>query len=285
MIDSRGPVGVFDSGLGGLSVLRAVRALLPHEDIVYVADSGNAPYGGRDDAFIIERSLAISEWLLGQHAKAMVVACNTATAQAVHLLRTLSPIPLVGVEPGLKPAAAISKTGVAGVLATASTLRSEKFRRLLDEHQTRCRYLCQPGLGLVEMIERGDTDSPALMALLEQYLAPMLAEGADTLVLGCTHYPFVDTAIRRITGDRLTIVDTSAAIAQQLARLLGRPLTQAESTPDAADRPQGRVRLCTTGDPEPLAYVARTLLGLEQSVEILSIPSRHTHDGSPAVSV
>jgi glutamate racemase len=313
MIDSRGPIGIFDSGLGGLSVLRAVRALLPHEDIIYVADSGNAPYGERDDDFIVDRSLAIGEWLLAQQAKALVVACNTATAQAVHLLRTVTPLPVVGVEPGLKPAAANSTSRVAGVLATASTLRSEKFRRLLAEHQPRCRFLCQPGHGLVEAIERGDTGSDELVALLERYLAPMLAEGADTLVLGCTHYPFIDAAIRRVSDGRMAIVDTSAAIAQQLTRVLaerqlsrpddaspqdtssaamdallgstpGDPVhgTTLVSTEASPRRPV--VRLCTTGSATHLGHVARTLLDLDEAVECLSIPSRRTSPGDSVAS-
>ena len=290
MTDSRGPIGIFDSGLGGLSVLRAVRALLPHEDVVYVADSFHAPYGERDDDFIVDRSLAIGEWLLGQDAKAIVVACNTATAQAVHLLRTVTPLPVVGVEPGLKPAAALSTSRVAGVLATAATLRSDKFKRLLAGHQANCRFLCQPGHGLVEAIERGHTDTPELIALLESYLAPMLAEGADTLVLGCTHYPFIDAAIRHIVGDRMILVDTSAAIAQQLARLLTdkhalvATTTTTTTTNVTQGVPLGRVRLCTTGDAKPLAHVAYTLLGLDEPVEILSIPSRRTLGDASAAS-
>ncbi|CAB3786168.1 Glutamate racemase [Pararobbsia alpina] len=270
MLDPAGPIGIFDSGLGGLSVLRAVQSLLPGEDIVYVADSGNAPYGERDDDFIADRSNAIGEWLLREGAKALVVACNTATAQAVHLLREWAPVPVVGVEPGLKPASTRSVSGVAGVLATAATLRSEKFRRLLAEHQSRCRFICQPGHGLVEAIERGETDSPELRALLERYLAPMLAEGADTLVLGCTHYPFIDTAIQRATGDRLALIDTSAAIAQQLARLL-----KERNLLTPSEHPI-QTRLCSTGDGRQLQAVAHRLLNLKTTVEQLSIASRRT---------
>lgn len=270
MIDPAGPIGIFDSGLGGLSVLRAVRSLLPDENVVYVADSGYAPYGERDDDFIADRSNAIGEWLLRQGTKALVVACNTATAQAVHLLRAWAPVPVVGVEPGLKPASTRSVSGVAGVLATAATLRSDKFRRLLAEHQNRCRFICQPGHGLVEAIERGETDSPEVLALLERYLAPMLADGADTLVLGCTHYPFIDTAIRQASGDRLTLIDTSAAIAQQLARLL----TERDLLGPAGRHVQ--TRLCSTNGGRQLQAVAHRLLGLEATVEQLSIASRRT---------
>jgi glutamate racemase len=278
MIDPRGPIGIFDSGLGGLSVLRAVQSLLPGEDIVYLADSGYAPYGERDDDFIADRSVAIGEWLLSQGAKALVVACNTATAQAVHLLRQWVTVPVVGVEPGLKPASLRSVSGVAGVLATAATLRSEKFRRLLADHQTRCRFICQPGHGLVEAIERGETDSPELLALLERYLAPMLAEGADTLVLGCTHYPFIDAALRRVAGDQIALIDTSAAIAQQLARLLNeRKLL----TPGGS---HVQTRLCSTSDSQQLQAVAHRLLGLETTVERLSIVSRRTSPDTSAPS-
>ena len=215
---SRAPVGIFDSGLGGLSVLRAVRAQLPDEAILYVADSLYAPYGERDDDFIADRTLAIGEWLVKQGAKALVVACNTATAQSIALVREKLPIPLVGVEPGVKPAALQSKTRVAGVLATQVTLRSARFQALLERYAADCRFLCQPGHGLVQAVERCDIGSAELRALLRGYLQPMLDAGADTLVLGCTHYPFLDAAIRDIVGDRLMLIDTSVAIARQLER-------------------------------------------------------------------
>jgi glutamate racemase len=214
------PVGVFDSGLGGLSVLRAIRAALPHEPLLYLADSRYAPYGPRDDDFIADRALAIGTWLVERGAKALVVACNTATAQSAQLLRERLDVPIVGVEPGIKPAALASKTRVAGVLATASTLNSARFAALLARHGRDCRFICQPGHGLVDAIEAGDTESPALRALLARYLSPMLAQCADTLVLGCTHYPFLSDMLREIAGERLHVIDTSIAIARQLERLL-----------------------------------------------------------------
>ncbi|UVA80430.1 glutamate racemase [Pandoraea commovens] len=218
---SNAPIGVFDSGLGGLSVLQAVRALLPHESLIYVADSRYAPYGERPDAFLQQRSLAIGRWLREHGAKAFVVACNTATAHGVAALRADDAWPVVGVEPGIKPAAATSRSGVIGVLATAATLRSARFADLLARHTAQGqRFLCQPGHGLVERIEAGDVDSPAVMALLDKYIAPMIAEGADTLVLGCTHYPFLIPAIQRHFGTALTLIDTGAAIARQLQRRL-----------------------------------------------------------------
>jgi glutamate racemase len=284
MIDPHGPIGIFDSGLGGLSVLRAVRMLLPGEDIVYLADSGHAPYGERDDDFIADRSIAIGDWLLRQGAKALVVACNTATAQAVHLLRECTSVPVVGVEPGLKPAAMRSTSGVAGVLATAATLRSDKFRRLLAGYQAQCRFICQPGHGLVEAIERGETDSVELLALLERYLAPMLADGADTLVLGCTHYSFIDSAIRQVAGDRLTLIDTSAAIAQQLARLLTERSLLAPGSSSTSSHSSARTSLGSTGDGKQLQVVAHRLLGLEAVVGQLTISSRRTLPGDSMAS-
>jgi glutamate racemase len=265
------PVGVFDSGLGGLSVLRAVRAQLPGESIIYVADSLYAPYGERDDDFIADRTLAIGQWLVTQGAKLLVVACNTATAQSIAMVRERLPIPLVGVEPGIKPAASQSKTRVAGVLATQVTLRSARFQSLLERYAADCRFLCQPGHGLVQAIERCDVGSAELRTLLNSYLQPMLDAGADTLVLGCTHYPFLDAAIRDIVGDRMELIDTSVAIARQVERVLEQNglLTAPGSI---ADLP----RFCSTSDGAHLQQLAATLLQIDAPVERVAIPSPRT---------
>ncbi|MCI1042874.1 glutamate racemase [Caballeronia zhejiangensis] len=276
--DASAPVGIFDSGLGGLSVLRAVRAILPHERLIYVADSLHAPYGERDDDFIVDRTMAIGEWLVGQGAKALVVACNTATAQSIALVRERLPIPLVGVEPGVKPAAAVSKSRVVGVLATAVTLRSARFQSLLDRYAGDCRFICQAGHGLVQAVERCDTSSPTLMALLESYIAPMLDAGADTLVLGCTHYPFLDRAIRDIAGERLQIVDTSVAIARQLDRLL-----DAHALKNLAAPFDDMPRFCSTADGESQRQLAAALLQLDAKVEHVDIPSRRTRLAEPDI--
>ncbi|ABB09119.1 glutamate racemase [Burkholderia sp. Ac-20384] len=262
------PIGIFDSGLGGLSVLRAVRAQLPDESFIYVADSHHAPYGPRDEAFITERTLAIGEWLAREGAKALVIACNTATARAIAATREHLSMPLVGVEPGIKPAAAVSASGVAGVLATQSTLNSPRFQALLDRYGAGRRFICQPGHGLVEAIERGDTNSPALRALLDSYLQPMLDDGADTLVLGCTHYPFFTETIRDLVGDRLTLVDTSDAIARQLVRVLDERHLRAPAGTRAAPP-----RFCSTSDGRQLQALASTLLGLAAPVESVTISS------------
>ncbi|MGN6651567.1 glutamate racemase [Trinickia sp.] len=263
------PIGIFDSGLGGLSVLRAIRAQLPHEALLYVADSLHAPYGARDNAFISERTLAISEWLVSQGAKALVVACNTATAESIALARARLAVPIIGVEPGIKPAAAQSKSRTAGVLATQVTLRSERFRSLIERYAADCHFICQPGHGLADAVERCDIDSPEVRALLARYIEPMLAAGADTLVLGCTHYPFLDAAIRDIARDRLTLVDTSVAIARQLERVLE---TNHLSAP--ADRQPAPPRLCSTDNGVHMHRLASTLLGLDGPVECVSIGTR-----------
>jgi glutamate racemase len=265
------PVGIFDSGLGGLSVLRAVRAQLPDESIIYVADSLYAPYGDRDDDFIAERTLAIGQWLVSQGAKVLVVACNTATAQSIAMVRERLPIPLIGVEPGIKPAASQSKTRVAGVLATQVTLRSARFQSLLERYAADCRFLCQPGHGLVQAIERCDVGSAELRALLQGYLQPMLDAGADTLVLGCTHYPFLDAAIRDIVGERMTLIDTSIAIARQVERVLDQNTLRAAAGV-TADLP----RFCSTSDGTHLQQLAATLLQVDAPVERVVIPSPRT---------
>lgn len=221
------PVGIFDSGLGGLSVLRHIHAQLPHEPLLYFADSGFAPYGDKPEAIVVERVLTIADYLLAQGAKALVVACNTATVAAVRELRERHPaLPIVGVEPGLKPAAALSKSGKVGVLATERTLRGAKFLALRDQiHQsTGAEFLLQPCIGLVDLIETGDLDSQHTRAMLARYIWPLLDHGADTLVLGCTHYPLVRAAIEQVlaaygTPD-VALVDTGDAVARQLARLL-----------------------------------------------------------------
>lgn len=226
-----GPVGVFDSGLGGLSVLRHIRQALPQEDLLYVADAGFAPYGGRPEHEIVARTVAVTEYLLSKGAKALVVACNTATAAAIKGVREVHPdLPVVGVEPGLKPAAALTRSGTVGVMATAFTLGSRKFAGLYEQitAATGVRFLPQPCVGLVDLIEKGDLDAPEIAAMVEQYVSPLLAQGADTLVLGCTHYPFVlhliEAAIHKALLDdahnKVAIVDTGDAVARQLVRLL-----------------------------------------------------------------
>lgn len=221
------PIGVFDSGAGGLSVLRHIRAQLPHEHLMYFADAGYAPYGGKSEQVLTERSLAIAAFLLGRGAKALVVACNTATVAAIKALRARYPdLPIVGVEPGLKPAAAHSRNGKIGVIATVAALAGDKFLLLREQISvaSQVEFLLQGCPGLAGQIDACELDTPATVDLLQRYVTPLLAQGIDTLVLGCTHYPFVLEQIERIIarhgGGTVTIIDTGEAVARQLARLL-----------------------------------------------------------------
>ena len=218
------PIGVFDSGIGGLSVLRHVREQLPKEDLLYVADAGYAPYGPKTEAEIAARTLAIADFLLARGVKALVVACNTATAAAVNALRAQYPsLPVVGVEPGLKPAAAITRSKTVGVMATSRTLASARFIQLQEQitAASGVRFLLQPCSGLADQVDKGELASRETAALVERYVAPLIAQSADTLVLGCTHYPFVLPLIEQSAGKQVTIIDTGEAVARQLARVLG----------------------------------------------------------------
>ena len=216
------PVGVFDSGVGGLSVLAEIQRLLPNESLLYVADCGHIPYGEKSPAFIRERCRRVAEFVLEQGAKAVVLACNTATVAAAADLREQYPQwPLVGMEPAVKPAAAATRSGVVGVLATTGTLQSAKFAALLDRFANDVRVVTQPCPGLVECIEAGDLSSPALRELLQGYLRPLLDAGCDTLILGCTHYPFLKPLLAQMVPASIAIIDTGAAVARQLQRLLG----------------------------------------------------------------
>lgn len=217
---STAPIGVFDSGVGGLCVLRAIRDELPDENLLYVADSAHVPYGNKPELFIEQRALAIAKFLVGQNAKAIVVACNTATSAAVATLRAQFQIPIVGMEPALKPAMTHTRSGVIGVLATSGTATSSKFANLLARFSGRAQVLVQPCHGFVEAVERGEMHAASTRTLIAQTLAPLLQRGADTLVLGCTHYPFLRTAIQEIAGPTVTVIDPSAAVARELRRRL-----------------------------------------------------------------
>ena len=266
------PIGVFDSGIGGLSVLQALQKELPHERFVYLADNAHAPYGEKSDAFIGHRSHAIAEYLLAQHhIKALVVACNTATAAAIHELRERHPsLPLVGVEPALKPALALSQTGHIGVMATRSTVGSDKFARLLASVQGEARFVVQACNGLALAIEQGTQPDRAKAAqkqiaqLLQSHTQAMGKFGSapgeiDTLVLGCTHYVFVENDLRQLLGPDVQLISTGEAVARQTHRLLAAAqLLNPEKTNGAAQP----MRLMTTGDLSGLQAAAKRWLGL-----------------------
>jgi glutamate racemase len=220
-------IGVFDSGIGGLSVLRALRAELPSEHFTYFADTAHAPFGERDEAFVAQRSLTITHELVERHgAKLVVVACNTATAAAIHLLRDAhTKLPIVGIEPALKPAAQATKTGKVGVMATRGTLASAKFDSLLRGLQGKARFVLQPCDGLAHAIEAGD--EAQVRSLCQRYAGAILETGdVDTLVLGCTHYAFAHEVLRAIAGPGVAIMEPGAAVARRVRSLLGAPRAQ-----------------------------------------------------------
>lgn len=214
------PIGVFDSGLGGLSVLSEIHKLLPHEDLIYVGDSANAPYGDRSASYVQKRSQAIADFLLDQGVKTIVIACNTATAEAAHLLRETLDIPVVALEPAIKPAAQLSKSGVIGVLATQRTINSERLLGLTERYAKDKKVLAQACPGLMEQVEACDLDSITTKEILNKYIQPLLNKGADALILGCTHYPFLMNAIREIAGNHIEILETGKPVALQLQRIL-----------------------------------------------------------------
>lgn len=256
-------IGVFDSGVGGLSVLRALHLRWPQAELHYVADSAHAPYGERDGAFIAERTMRLGRHLHRAGARAVVVACNSATAQGIAALRdALAPLPVVGVEPGLKPALAASRNGRIAILATAATLRSRKFADLVSQFAPRDGLHLQACDGLAAAIEAGDLGSARLRELVERHCAPVRTFGADTAVLGCTHYPFARALIEAaLPGVR--IIDTSEAVARRVVEVC-----RAEGPP-AAPAP---VRLETTGDPQALARIAAAWLAFP--VEVSATPLR-----------
>lgn len=258
------PIGVFDSGVGGLSVLRHIRIALPGESLLYVADSGHAPYGDKSPQFIEARSLAIAEFLVAEGAKALVVACNTATAAAIVSLRAKFDLPVVGMEPAVKPAVEATRSGVIGVLATAGTLESAKFAGLVERFGSHARVIVQPCPGLVEQVERGDLTGPATRNLLERFLRPLLEQGADTIVLGCTHYPFISPLVREIVPE-ISLIETGAAVSRQLARRLE------EENLLAGQSEGGAERFWSSGDPRRLEELLPQLWLRGLPVELLPI--------------
>ncbi len=250
-------IGMFDSGVGGLSILQAVRERLRGAPIRYVADSAHAPYGERSDAEVLDRCQRITTHLVAQDASVIVVACNTATAVAIDVLRSAHPhVRFVGVEPGVRPAVLASRERHIGVMATSATLRSECFQNLLRRDAADCRVHLQACRGLAAAIERGRRDDPELLVLIAEHAGAVRSAGVDAVALGCTHYPFVRPEIQRVLGDGVHIVDTSAAVAAQVARLW---------SGDANDE-HGSCRIETTGDPQRLSTFVAQWLTLQAEI-------------------
>ncbi len=234
------PVGVFDSGLGGLTVLHALRGQLPAEDFFYFADTHHLPYGDKPEIFLRQRGVVIAKAMVARGIKALVVACNTATAAAVEAIRQAVHVPVVAVEPGVKPAAGLSHSGQVGVMATTRTVDSLRFRRLLDQHAQQVNVQAQACSGLAEAIELYGPESPQVAQLLDRFLAPWRENGTDVVVLGCTHYPWVKRQIQARLPDA-KIVDTGEAVARQLHRCL--------LSCGGLGGGSGQVQLATSGDP------------------------------------
>ena len=242
------PIGIFDSGIGGLSVLRAIRAQLPHENLLYFADQARVPYGSRSLAEVRTFSEKITRHLLAEGAKIIVVACNTASAAALHWLRAIFPeTPFVGMEPALKPAAERTQSGVVGVLATPATFQGELYASVVERFASDVTVLQDTCLGLVEEIERGMLDGEKTRFIIDEALRPMLELGLDTLVMGCTHYPFVMPLIGQICGDAVRVIDPAPAVARQVEYRL--EAKNAKSIRSA----EGKVQVYTTGDATRLA--------------------------------
>lgn len=210
------PIGILDSGIGGLSVFNEVRKALPYESIAYFGDSAWCPYGERDADEIIRRVVTVTDFLLSIHCKIIVIACNSATIAAVEALRASYPVPFVGMEPGIKPAAVMSKTGTIGVLATEASLAGDKFHRLINDHGKGVNIITRPCPNFVNLVERGELSSPKARAIVEEELAPLINANADVLVLGCTHYPFLRPLIEEVAGPNVTVMDTGVAVAHRV---------------------------------------------------------------------
>lgn len=263
---SGAPIGLFDSGVGGLSIWRQVVHALPSESLLYVADQANVPYGHRSADEIQANSLGIADYLVAQGCKAIVVACNTASAVALEPLRQRFPqLPILGLEPAVKPAVQLTRSGVVGVMATPATFQGQLYRATVGRYATAVHVVEQVCVGLAELVEQGDLEGPDCDARLMGYLQPMLDAGADTIVLGCTHYPFVIESIRRLVGPAMAVLDPAPAVARHLADVLGQAGLLA-TDPAGALAP----RFATTADPLAFNRALSRLVGVSSSSQALT---------------
>jgi glutamate racemase len=257
------PVGIFDSGVGGLSVLGEIHAALPAESVYYVADSAHAPWGDKPPGYVRERGMKIGQFLVAQGVKAIVIGSNTGTAGSAEALRGALSVPVVGIEPGIKPAVAATRSRVIGAIVPAAVGESDRLRSLLERFGGDVKVIIQPVPGVVEHIEDADLDGPRLRSMVEGYVRPMLDAGADTIVLGSTHYVFLKPLLIELAGRDVTLIETGAAVARQLAHVLDERDLRAEGT-------RGEERFWTSGDPEKSSRVISRLLG--RKVEVSSLP-------------
>jgi glutamate racemase len=263
---SSNPIGVYDSGVGGLSVLSSIRELLPHENLIYVADSGYMPYGQKSQDFVTERALKVTEYFLSKNTKAIAIPCNTATAAAIKVLRERYPqIPFIGIEPAIKPAARMTKSGVIGVLATTGTLVSHTFGELVRREAPNAEVLLKPCPGWVDLVESGKISGADVDKLVAEPLSELLDRHADVLVLGCTHFPFLLDAIRHYVGGELPVLETGKPFARQLRF----QLEKHEMLNLSNEKTKGTFEMKTSGEPEKLAKLASELLHIPVCAERL----------------
>ncbi len=274
-----GPIGIFDSGVGGLSVWRELVRELPSEDTVYFADQAHMPYGPRSQDEIRKYCDAITRYLVEQGCKGVVVACNTASAAALKFLRETYPtLPTIGMEPAVKPAAALTRTGVVGIMATPATFQGKLFQATAGRHAADVQLINQVCDGLADQVETGDLEGPAMQTMLRRFLAPMIAANADTVVLACTHYPFVIDTIRKIVGDGVHVIDPAPAIARHVRRVLSeRGLLSHRSRP-------GTHRFVTSGEPSHFNRLLTRLVGyVGDAQQVVLFPNRGVVDASSAL--
>ncbi len=260
---SEAPVGLFDSGVGGLSVLREIQQLLPAESICYVADSANAPWGDKPPEFVRDRGLEIARFLIDRGVKAIVIGSNTGTAGSAEALRSILSIPVIGIEPGIKPAVAATRSRVIGAIVPAAVGGSDRLASLLDRFGSDVRVIVQPVPGLVEHIEAADLDGPDLRRMVEGYIRPMLDAGADTIVLGSTHYVFLKPLLTELAGPDVALIETGQAVARQLGRVLEERGLEASTGAPRSER------FWTSGDPAASQRVMSALLGRPVTVDWL----------------
>lgn len=262
-MSDRRPIGLFDSGVGGLSVLREVRRLVPGENLIYFGDNAFVPYGPRPVEFLRRRSEAIGKFLVGEGAKMIVVACNTASSAALSYLRERFAVPIVGMVPAVKPAASATRVRRVGVLATETTVNGDSFAELVQRFADGVQVRTIVGAGLVPLVEGGDLGSPRAEELVRAYVAPLVEQGADVIVLGCTHYPFLRPLIERVAGPEVTVLDPAEAVARQVQRVLAERGLLGDSGH------AGRELFYTSGDPREFARVASQLL----NQDVVALPS------------
>ena len=260
---NQAPIGIFDSGVGGLSVFREVRSALPAESIYYVADSAHAPWGDKSREFVRDRGLSIAKFLVSRGVKAIIIGSNTGTAGSAEALRSTLSIPVIAMEPGVKPAVAATKTKIVGAMVTATMSGSDRMASLLDRFGSDVKVITQPVPGLVEHVEAADLDSPELRRMVEGYVRPLVDAGADTIVLGSTHYVFLKAIVGEVAGPNVTLIETGAAVARQLARVL------ADRGLAAPAGSRYEERFWTSGDPVESQRVITALLGRQVVVEKL----------------